>query len=155
MMKTRTAVTVLALSLIPAGACFAANPLMGTWKLNEAKSKMTPGTMKFTTVTFKYMLGNVKVTNEGVDPNGKPIHVEWSGKFDGKDYPVTGDPNVDTRAYRKVDDRTLEATIKKNGKVTVTAKSVVSADGKSRTSTVNGTTPKGKKFKNVAVYDKQ
>jgi hypothetical protein len=154
-MKTRIAVTVLALSLIPAGACFAANPHMGTWKLNEAKSKMTPGTTKFTGVIFKNMLGNVKVTGDGVDANGKPIHVEWSGKFDGKDYPVTGDPNVDTRAYKKVDDRTLEVTIRKNGKVTGTARSVVSADGKSRTSTVNGTTPKGKKFKNVAVYDKQ
>jgi hypothetical protein len=155
MMKTRIAVMALALSFMASGACFAANPHMGTWKLNEAKSKMTPGTTKFTSVSFKNMLGNVKVTGDGVDANGKPIHVEWSGKFDGKDYPVTGDPSADTRAYRKVDDRTLEVTVKKNGKVIVTARTEVSADGKSRTSTVTGATPKGKKFKNVAVYDKQ
>jgi hypothetical protein len=145
----------LVLSFMASGACFADNPHMGTWKLDEAKSKMTPGTTKFTSVTFKSVLGKVKVTGDGVDANGKPIHVEWSGKFDGKDYPVTGDSSADTRSYRKVDDRTLEVTVKKAGKATVTARTMVSADGKSRTSTVSGTTPKGKKFKNVAVYDKQ
>jgi hypothetical protein len=77
------------------------------------------------------------------------------GQVDGKDYPVTGDPNSDSRSYTKVNDRTLATTAKKNGKVTVTGQIVVSADGKSRTVTVSGTTPKGKKFKNVAVYDKQ
>src|SRR5947209_19828649 len=76
------------------------------------------------------MFGPVKVTGDGVDANGKPMHVEWSGKFDGKDYPVTGDPNGDTRSYRRVNDRTLEVTIKKNGKVTVTARTVVSAMAK-------------------------
>jgi len=101
------------------------------------------------------MLGQVKLTSDGIDANGKPMHVEWSGKFDGKDYPVTGDPNGDTRSYRKANDRTLEVNVKKNGKVTVTARTVVSADGKNRTATVSGTTPKGNKFKNIAVYDKQ
>jgi len=86
---------------------------MGTWKLNEAKSKVTPGTTKFNTVTFKTMFGNTKVTADGTDASGKPIHVEWSGKFDGKDYAVTGDPSGNTRSYRKVDDRTLEVTVKK------------------------------------------
>jgi hypothetical protein len=79
----------------------------------------------------------------------------WSGKFDGKDYPVSGDPNSDARSYRKVNERTLTTTNKKNGKVTVTGQIVFSADGKSRTVTLNGTTSKGKKFKNVAVYDKE
>jgi hypothetical protein len=128
---------------------------MGTWKLNQAKSKFTPGTAKFNTVTFKNTLGNIKLTSDGIDGAGKPIHVEWSGKFDGKDYPVTGDPNGDTRSYTKVDDWTLEVTVKKKGKATVTARTVVAADGKSRISTVSGTTPNGKKFKNVAAFDKQ
>src|SRR6058998_261402 len=114
-----------------------------------------PGTTKFNTVTFKNTLGNIKVTADGADANGKPIHVEWSGKFDGKDYPVTGDPNSDSRSYSKVNERTLTTANKKSGKVTATGQIVVSADGKSRTVTINGTTPKGKKFKNVAVYDKQ
>jgi hypothetical protein len=154
-MKTKALGLTLAFCFLGAAICFAADPHMGTWKLNEAKSKITPGTTKFTTVTFKNMLGNIKVTSDGTDGSGKPIHVEWSGKFDGKDYPVTGDPNSDTRAYGKVDDRTLEVTVKKGGKVTVRTRAAVSADGKSRTSDVSGTTPKGKKFKNIAVYDKQ
>jgi|SRR5206468_3827569 len=153
-MKIRTIGLTLAFCFLGAAVCLAADPIMGTWKLNEAKSKITPGTMKFNTVTFKNMFGNIKVANDGIGPDGKPVHIEWSGKFDGKDYPVTGDPNGDTRSYTKVNDRTLHVTVKKNGKVTATAHTVVSADGKSRTATVTGTTPKGKKFKNVAVYDK-
>jgi hypothetical protein len=154
-MKIRSIGLTLAFCFLGAAACFAADPHMGTWKLNDAKSKITPGTTKFNTVTFKSMFGNVKVTSDGTDADGKPIHIEWSGKFDGNGHPVTGDPAADTRAYRKLDDRTLEVTVKKNGKVIVTARTAVSADGKTRTATVTGTTPKGKKFKNVAVYDKQ
>jgi hypothetical protein len=154
-MKPKIIGLTLAVCFLGAAICFAADPQMGTWKLNEAKSKITPGTNKYATVTFKDMFGKIKTTQDGVDGAGKPIHVEWSGKFDGKDYPITGDPNADTRSYRKIDDRTLEVTGKKNGKVTATARTTVSADGKSRTANVTGTTPNGKKFKNVVVYDKQ
>jgi hypothetical protein len=154
-MKTKTIGSILAFCFVGSATCFAADPQMGTWKLNEAKSKITPGTTKNTHVFYSSMLGQMKIKSDGIDPSGKPIHVEWSGKFDGKDYPVTGDPNSDSRSYTKVNERTLTTANKKNGKVTVTGQIVVSADGKSRTVTLNGTTPKGKKFKNVAVYDKQ
>jgi hypothetical protein len=154
-MKIKTIGLTLAFCFLGVALCFAADPQMGTWKLNEAKSKITPGTTKFTTVTFKNMFGNVKVTSDGVDANGKPLHVEWSGKFDGKDYPVTGSPDSDARSYTKVNDRTLQMTAKKSGQVIATAQTVVSNDGKSRTANVTGTTAKGKKFKNVPVYDKQ
>jgi hypothetical protein len=154
-MKTETIGLTLAFCLLGWATCFAADPQMGTWKLNEAKSKITPGTTKNTHVVYSSMLGQVKIKSDGIDPNGKPIHVEWSGKFDGKDYPVTGDPNSDNRSYTKVNERTLTTANKKNGKVIVTGQIVVSADGKSRTVTLNGTTPKGKKFKNVVVYDKE
>jgi len=150
-MKMRTIGLTLAFCFLGAAACFAADPQMGTWHLNEAKSKITPGTLKNTQVVYSSMLGQVKIKSDGIGADGKPIHVEWSGKFDGKDYPVSGDPNSDT----KVNERTLTTANKKNGKVTVTGQIVVSADGKSRTLILNGTTPKGKKFKNVAVYDKQ
>ena len=154
-MKTRTIGFTLVFGFLAGAACLAADPQMGTWKLNEAKSKITPGTLKNTQVVYSSMLGQVKIKADGIDANGKPSHTEWSGKFDGKDYPVTGYPNSDARSYTKVNERTLRTTNKKNGKVTVTGNIVVSADGKSRTVTLNGTTPKGKKFKNVAVYDKQ
>src|SRR5947199_10031946 len=154
-MKIRAIGWTLAFCFLGAAACLAADQQMGTLKLNEAKSKITPGTLKNTQVVYSSMLGQVKIKSDGIDANGKPIHVEWSGKFDGKDYPVSGDPNSDARSYTKVNERTLTTANKKNGKVTVTGQIVVSADGKSRTLTLNGTTPTGKKFKNVAVYDKQ
>jgi hypothetical protein len=154
-MKTKTIGLTLTFCFLAGATCFAADPQMGNWKLNEAKSKITPGTLKNTQVVYSNMFGQVKVKSDGIGGDGKPVHIEWSGKFDGKDYPVTGDPNSDSRSYTKVNDRTLATTAKKNGKVRVTGQIVVSADGKSRTLTLTGTTPKGKKFKNVAVYDKQ
>jgi hypothetical protein len=154
-MKIRMIGLLLAFCFLAGAACLAADPQMGTWKLNEAKSKITPGTLKNTHVVYSSMLGQVKIKSDDIDGSGKPVHVEWSGKFDGKDYPVIGDPNSDGRSYTKVNERTLTTTNKKNGKVTVTGQIVVSLDGKTRTLTLTGTTPKGKKFKNVAVYDKQ
>ncbi len=97
----------------------------------------------------------VKVTVDGIDSDGKPVHSEWTGKFDGKDYPVTADPTSDARSYKKVDDHTMQLTVKKDGKVTATGRIVVAADGKTRTVTTSGTNPKGAKVKNTAVYDKQ
>ena len=154
-MEIRTIGLTVAFSFLGAAVCMAADPQMGTWKLNESKSKITPGTLKNTQVVYSSMFGQVKIKADGIDGNGKPSRTEWSGKFDGKDYPVTGDPNSDARSYTKVNERTLTTTNKKNGKVTVTGQIVVSPDGKTRTITLTGTTPKGKKFKNVAVYDKQ
>ena len=154
-MKIRLAGLILAFSFFGVAACLGADPQVGTWKLNESKSKISPGTLKNTQVVYSNMFGQVKVKSDGVDANGKPIHFDWSGKVDGKDYPVTGDPNSDTRSYTKLNDRTLTTINKKNGKIRVTGQIVISADGKSRTITVTGTTPAGKKFKNVAIYDKQ
>jgi hypothetical protein len=153
-MKKTIGLNLVFYILAPA-VCFAGDPQMGIWKLNNAKSKITTGTLKFTTVSFESMFGKVKVTAEGIDEDGRPVNSEWTGNFDGKDYPVAGDPISDTRSYTKVDDRTLKLSVKKHGKVIDTGRIVVSAEGKSRTVTVSGTTPKGKKFTNVVVYDKE
>jgi hypothetical protein len=128
---------------------------MGTWKLNEAKSKFSPGATKNNTVVYEEAGDSVKVTVDGVDGAGNAVHSEWTGKFDGKFYPVTGDPTSDMRSYRKINNRTLALTGKKGGKVTVTGRIVVSANGKSRTVTTTATDAKGKKVSTRAVYDKQ
>src|ERR1700693_159817 len=136
--------------------CFAAEGVnMGTWKLNEAKSKISPGTPKNTTVVSAAAGDSVKVTVDGVAADGKPAHTEWTGKFDGKDYPVTGDPATDMRAYKRVNDHTLALTGKKGGKVSDTIRIVVSADGKSRTVTLSATDASGKKITSTYVYYKQ
>ncbi len=152
-MKTKPILLALALCFVAALAL--ASPMMGTWKLNEAKSKFPPGFPKNHTVVYSAAGDNVKVTVDGVDAEGKPTHSEWTGKFDGKDYPLTGDPNADTRSYKKIDDHTTDLTNKKAGKVTSTAKIVISADGKTRTVTISGTDPKGNKVNATALYDKQ
>ena len=154
-MKARTIILTLALCFIAGAVGFASDVNMGTWKLNEAKSKFAPGASKNNTVVYDAAGDNVRVTVDGTDGKGKPTHSEWTGKFDGKDYPVTGDPASDMRSLKKIDDRTLELTVKKDGKVTLTGRIVVAADGKSRTLTTSGTDSKGKKVKNTAVYDKQ
>ena len=155
-MKTRTVLLVLAVLFAAVAVCFAAaDPHMGTWKLNEAKSKFSPGSPKNHTVVYAAAGDKVKVTVDGTGADGKPTHNEWTGKFDGKDYPVTGDPTADVRSVKRINDRTLDGTNKKGGKVTVTFHTVVSADGKSRTATLSGTDASGKKFNLTAVYDKQ
>jgi hypothetical protein len=138
-----------------AAMCFADDPQMGTWKLNEAKSKFASGAAKNHTVVYEASGDSVKITVDGTDKDGKSTHNEWTGKFDGKDYAVTGDPTSDMRSYKKVDDHTLKMTVKKDGKITATGRIVVSADGKSRTVNTNGTDVEGKKVKNTVVYDKQ
>ena len=154
-MKAKTIVMTVAVCLVAGAVCFASDPNLGTWKLNEAKSKMAAGAPKNTTVVYEAAGDKVKVTVDGVDGAGKPTHNEWTGSYDGKDYPVTGDPTSDMRSLKKVNDHTLDLTVKKDGKVTVSGKIVVSAEGKTRTVSTSGTDSMGMKVKNTSVYDKQ
>ena len=154
MIKTRIAVVAVALSLITTAACFAANPHMGTWKLNEAKSKLVPGMGKNTTVTYAEQKDKIKVTVDGVDKDGKPTHSVWVGKFDGKSYPVKGNLPYTSVAYKMVNDRTNDITTWKDGKVVWSGRIEVAKDGKTRTVSINATDDKGKKVKGKAVYDK-
>jgi hypothetical protein len=154
MLKTRIAVMAVALSLAMTVASLAATPHIGTWKLNEPKSKIPAGMGKNNTVTYTEQKDKIKITVEGFDKNGKPVHSVWVGKFDGKAYPLKGSPSVDAVAYRTVNDRTNDITALKGGKVMWSGKITVAPDGKSRTVTINGTDANGKKFSGKAVYDK-
>ena len=154
-MKARAIVLSLVLCLVGGAVSFADDAFTGTWKLNETKSKLGPGAPKNTTVVYEAAGDNVKITIDGTDKDGKPTHIEWTGKYDGKEYPVTGDPNSDARSLTKIDDRTLGFNVKRGGKVTTSGRIVVSADGKSRTVTTTGTDATGKKFSSTVVYDKQ
>ena len=155
MIKTRIAVLAAVLSFTAAAACFAANPHMGTWKLNEAKSKMPAGMGKNTTVVYAEQGDKIKVTVDGVDKGGKPTHSVWVGRFDGKAYPAKGNLSYKSVAYKMVNDRTNDITAMKDGKTVWSGRITVAADGKSRTVTINGTGADGKKFNGKAVYDKE
>ena len=154
-MKIKTCAITLAFLFAAAAVSFADTDVqLGTWKLNEAKSKLGAGSPHNNTVVYEAAGDSIKVTIDGT-ADGKPTHNEWTGKVDGKDYPVTGDSTSDTRSYKKVNDRTLAFTGKKDGKVTISGQVAVSADGKTRTVTFNTTDATGKKVKGTAMYDKQ
>lgn len=152
-MKARTVLATL-VGFFACLALFAADPQLGTWKLNESKSKLAPSGAKNSTVVYTAVGDNVKVTVDGVDGAGKVFHSEWTGKYDGKDYPVKGDPLGDMRSYTKVDANTLTFVGKQGDKVIFTGKVVVAADGKSRTVTSEAN-DKGQKYQTTSVYDKQ
>ena len=129
---------------------------VGTWKLNVAKSKYSPGPAPKSITSIYEAVGQgyrVSVTNES--PSGTQKY-SYTTNLDGKDSPVTGNnPNADMLAVKRVDARTLESVSKKGSKVTVTQRNVLSADGKTRTVTTTGTDPQGQKVNNVAVFERQ
>ncbi len=154
-MKARTTLLTLLVCLVAGAMCFASDENIGTWKLNDANSKIASGMGKNTTVVYEAAGDNVKVTVDGTDSKGAPTHNEWTGAFDGKDYPVTGDPNADARSYRKLRAHTLEFTDKKDGKPTIVGRIVVSADGKSRTVSIRMMDSDGRMVRTTEAYDKQ
>ena len=154
-MKAKATILTAALCFVGAALGFGDDAHMGTWKLNQTKSELSPMAPKNSTVAYEAAGDNVKVTVDGTDSDGKPTHNEWMGKFDGKDYAVIGDPNSDERSYTKIDDRTLGFNSKRDGKRTAGGRIEVSTDGKTRTVTTRGIDSKGNKIISIEVYDKQ
>jgi hypothetical protein len=134
---------------------FAGENWVGTWKMNAAKSKLGPTAVRAQTLTFEATPAGIKLTSDGTDAQGKPVHGGYTSKFDGKDVPWAGNPMADTACPRKVDDSTYENVWKKGGKATVTATVAVSKDGKTLTVTQTGKDSSGAAVSSVAVYDKQ
>jgi len=132
------------------------DPMIGTWKLTASKSTYTPGPVpKSATNKFEPWEDGIKATIDLVDGQGNKIHAEVAARFDGKDYPIKGSPIADAVALKRVNDRHMEITWKKDGKVAMTGKSVISADGKTTTVTQTGKDPEGRAVNNTAIYDKQ
>ena len=147
---------VLCSAVLLAQAPGAKSPFFGTWNLLLAKSTFSPGPpLKGQTAKLDPVDGGMKVVADRTEADGKTTHFEWTAKFDGKDYPVKGDPARDAVSVKKIDDYTLEITNKKDGKVTGTIKAVYARDGKSRLETTTGTNPQGQKINNVTAWDKQ
>jgi hypothetical protein len=155
-MTRKTIGLILAACFLSAGACFA-DPHKGTWKLDPAKSKLGKGTGRNNVVNYEYEFPGLrtKCLIDGVDGSGHAFHSVWEGRFDGKDYPVSGDPASDSRSYKKVNENTTEFTVKKGGNVVASGRIVVAADEKTRTVTGWSTDSHGKKVKSVAFYHKE
>jgi hypothetical protein len=148
------ATTLLLVALVLSAA--PADQQSGTWKMNPAKSKYSPGPApKSITVKIASDADNIKLASDGIDAAGNPTHVEYTAKYDGKDYPVTGVPNADTVAVERLDANTIRSTTKKCDQVVMIVTSVISKDGNTRTSTFKGKNAEGQDVNNVVVYDKQ
>jgi len=149
------AVTFIAAVALSAPA-LADDAWVGTWKLNLAKSKYSPGPPpKSATIKFEMDQGSLKLTSDGVNAEGKATHFEYVSKFDGKEVPFKGNPDADTASPRRIDANSFENVWKKTGKVTITSKVAVSKDGKTLTNTQTGKDAEGHTVSVTAVYDKQ
>jgi len=142
------------LSVAAAAMCFANNPTLGTWKLNESKSTFGDGAGKTTLVVWEKVGGQQKCTVEGTDAHGNKTHSVWTGKLDGKFYAVTGDQQADQRSFKKSDDNTIDMVTQMHGKTVGDGTIVVATDRKSRTVTSNMTNAKGEKVTSTLAYDK-
>lgn len=155
---------LVAAMLISFGVQAQSDPLIGTWKQNLAKSKYDPAYLapkEGRTTKIDAVPGGIKLVTDGVDVQGQVGHVEYTVKFDGKDYPyhatIQGriNPNQDVISWRKIGDYTYELTAKVKGRVLTTTHMVISSDGKTRTTTITGTNAQGTKVNDTLVYEKQ
>lgn len=157
MRKSLLMVSLAACTIVlSSSVVLAADLWLGTWKVDLAKSKYSPGPApRSLTLKYEATPGGIKFTGDGVGADGKPTHSMFVSKFDGKDVPYPGNPDADTASPKKIDDNSYDNTWKKGGKVTVVAKVVVSPDRKTVTITQTGTNAKGEAVNNTAVYNKQ
>src|SRR5436853_798176 len=151
-MRTKTIGLTLALSIAAAALCFANNPTLGTWKLNESKSQFGDGAGKTTLVVWEKVHGQNKCTVEGINADGKKVHTVWTGKLDGKDYPITGDAQSDTRSFMLNGEHKIDMVSKKDGKTVGDGTIVVSEDGKTRTVTNTMTNATGDQVTDPVAY---
>jgi hypothetical protein len=164
-MQTRTKRAYLSaafagvLSALLGGAVIAqsSDSQVGTWKLNLAKSKYSPGPApKSASTKIEAVGAGTRVIVDMVEADGTKRHWESTSNYDGKDSPMTGNnPNADMVARTRIDAMTIQTIAKKGGKVTTTQTSTVSADGKTRTVTTKGMNAAGQTVNNVAVYERQ
>jgi hypothetical protein len=134
----------------------AKDPIIGKWNLNVAKSKFSPGPApKGATIVFTASgTDGVKAVFDGVAATGDKVHWEYTATHDGKDYPMTGNPNGDAISLKRINANTVETTYKMGGKATVTNVRTVSADGKTLTVTSKGTDAKGQKVDDLFIFEK-
>ena len=146
----------LATGLLATGLLAQDDPVMGTWKVNVSKTKLDPGqSAEALTRTHEPISNGIIITRPLLEAGGRPTRGSWRLQFDGKDYPVHGDPNLDTLALKRLDRYTMEAVAKKDGKVHNTMRWDVSKDGKTLTWTSKRILPPERAGTTVRVYDRQ
>ena len=136
---------LIAFLMIAAGPAQA--PWLGTWKLNPAKSSTNSDRYKRVTSKIEPDGDGIKVIYDMVGTRGGTTHMEWTGKFDGKDYPVEGVDYVLTNAYTLLNDHSYQIAVRVDGALAATTRVEISADGKTMTTVTDE--------KVTTVYDRQ
>jgi hypothetical protein len=160
-MPTLSRVTIVfaagVLAVTALAAAQSKDSFVGTWRLNVAKSKYSPGPApKSQTTVYEAAGKGYKISVTAEPATGAMQRWSYTTNLDGADAPITGNnPNADMTAVKRVDANTLEVVNKKGGKVTTMQRNVVAADCKTRTVTTTGTDAQGQKVNNLAVYEKQ
>ena len=139
-----------------AGVLAGADPILGTWKMNIAKSKFSPGPApKDVSSTYSQEGDWIVMKTEGTDSEGKPISRTNRVKRDGNEYPFDGPNGPGKITIKQIDDYHSESVMKLDGGGTITSRLEISKDGKTRTQTSTGTNSKGQKVNSVVVFERQ
>ncbi len=139
-----------------AGPALAADPIVGSWKLNVAKSKFSPGaeltagSRVYTEVNGTYTLEQKFTGKDGKETSSRVQYRE--GEDLKQASPVAG---ADTTHAKKVDANTWDFELKKDGKAVGHVHRVVSADGKTLTVHNTGTRVNGATGDETLVFERQ
>jgi hypothetical protein len=151
--KTLFVGAILAIGM---GTALAADPVVGTWKLNLAKSTFSPGPApKSQTRTYAESPQGITLTIKTTAADGKESTSTLTFKDDGKPYPASGNPDFEMVSVTRVDASTVHSTQTKAGAAVGTGVRTVSKDGKTLTFKQKGTHADGGKYDDVSVYDRQ
>jgi hypothetical protein len=153
------AATILFVLAVAAATMAADDPFNGTWKLNAAKSKAPGGRLPHPSSTniFEIKGNTVHLITDETDASGKPVHVEYTAKLDGKEYPVKvtpPSPGAYTISLKRINLHTREF-IENIGKFTIKGRDVLSEDGKSFSRIVNSRDAEGHDTSVIQVFEKQ
>ena len=134
--------------------CMQPAPWLGTWLQDPSKPVNRFETPAYRKVTLRIAAATdgLHVTYDMVRARGGILHMEWTGRFDGQDYPVQGVDYVLTNAYRIVADRSYEIVLKVDGRQVATAVAVVSSDGRTMTVTTTERDGQGRPVESTVVY---
>jgi hypothetical protein len=154
--RVGVSLTMCLITIFSCQALAQRDPLIGTWQLNVAKSKYTPGPPpKSQTLIYVSSGQTLTATTQGLDAQGKPTKVVLTIAYDEKDYPTVGSRDYDVSAYKRIDPFTTEFSRKRAGQIVQIGTRVLSKDGKTLTFTTKGVDVRGTHIENVTVYEKQ
>lgn len=157
-MKARILCSIAAATILLSlalSATQAQDSWIGTWRLNPSKSTPAPNSpYKRVTSKIEAWEGGLKVVYDMVGTRGGITHLEWNGRFDGRDYPVQGVDEAMTNAYNRIGDRTYNIVIKRDGQMSATARVTVSSDGRTLTAVTTGKNAQGQDLSTTVVYDR-